>query len=127
MQRFKIPALFALAFGLVYAFIFDAKLDMGGDNAGYYILGQAMAQGEGYTNIHMPGTPPANHFPPGYPAVLAVAMLLGKSFTWLKLVNGILFGAALWWFRGMAEKASGSKALAWAAVILVGLNSHLLR
>lgn len=127
MQRFKIPALFVLAFGLVYAFIFDAKLDMGGDNAGYYILGQAIAQGEGYTNIHMPGTPPANHFPPGYPALLAVAMLLGKSFTWLKLVNGLLFGAALWWLRSIAEKATGSNALAWVAVLLVGLNSHLLR
>jgi len=127
MQHWKLPALFVLAFGLVYAFVFDAKLDMGGDNAGYYILGQSLAQGKGYTNIHMPGTPPASHFPPGYPAVLAVAMLFGKSFTWLKLVNGLLLGAALWWFRGIAEKASGSAALAWVAVLLVGLNSHLLR
>lgn len=127
MQRFKLPALFALAFGLVYAFIFDSKLDMGGDNAGYYILGRALLQGEGYTNIHIPGTPAASHFPPGYPALLAVAMLFGKSFTWLKVVNGILFGAALWWFRSIAEKATGSTAVAWVAVLLVGLNSHLLR
>jgi len=127
MQRFKLPALFALAFGLVYAFIFDSKLDMGGDNAGYYILGRALLQGEGYTNIHIPGTPAASHFPPGYPALLAVAMLFGKSFTWLKVVNGILFGAALWWFRSIAEKATGSTAFAWVAVLLVGLNSHLLR
>jgi len=127
MQRFKLPALFALAFGLVYAFIFDSKLDMGGDNAGYYILGRALLQGKGYTNIHIPGTPAASHFPPGYPALLAVAMLFGKSFTWLKVVNGILFGAALWWFRSIAEKATGSTAFAWVAVLLVGLNSHLLR
>lgn len=127
MQRFKLPALFALAFGLVYAFIFDSKLDMGGDNAGYYILGRALLQGEGYTNIHIPGTPAASHFPPGYPALLAVAMLFGKSFTWLKVVNGILFGATLWWFRSIAEKATGSTAFAWVAVLLVGLNSHLLR
>ena len=127
MQRFKLPALFALAFGLVYAFIFDFKLDMGGDNAGYYILGRALLQGEGYTNIPIPGTPAASHFPPGYPALLAVAMLFGKSFTWLKVVNGILFGAALWWFRSIAEKATGSTAFAWVAVLLVGLNSHLLR
>jgi hypothetical protein len=127
MQRFKLPALFALAFGLVYAFIFDSKLDMGGDNAGYYILGRALLQGEGYTNIHIPGTPAASHFPPGYPALLAVAMLFGKSFTWLKVFNGILFGAALWWFRSIAEKATGSTAFAWVAVLLVGLNSHLLR
>jgi hypothetical protein len=100
---------------------------MGGDNAGYYILGRALLQGEGYTNIHIPGTPAASHFPPGYPALLAVAMLFGKSFTWLKVVNGILFGAALWWFRSIAEKATGSTAFAWVAVLLVGLNSHLLR
>lgn len=127
MQRLKLPVLFVVAFGLVYAFIFDSKLDMGGDNAGYYILGQALLQGEGYTNIHIPGTPPASHFPPGYPALLAVAMLFGKSFTWLKVVNGILLGAGLWWFRTIAEKATGSASLAWVAVILVGLNSHLLR
>lgn len=127
MQRLKLPVLFVVAFGLVYAFIFDSKLDMGGDNAGYYILGQALLQGEGYTNIHLPGTPPASHFPPGYPALLAVAMLFGKSFTWLKVVNGILLGAGLWWFRTIAEKATGSASLAWVAVILVGLNSHLLR
>jgi hypothetical protein len=54
-------------------------------------------------------------------------MLFGKSFTWLKVVNGILFGAALWWFRSIAEKATGSTAFAWVAVLLVGLNSHLLR
>ncbi len=127
MQRFKVPGLFVLAFGLIYAFVFDSKLDMGGDNAGYIILGQALLQGEGYTNIHIPGSPPASHFPPGYPALLALAMVVGKGFTWLKLVNGILFASALWWFRGFAERASGSASLAWVAVILVGLNSHLLR
>jgi len=58
MQRFKVPGLFVLAFGLIYAFVFDSKLDMGGDNAGYIILGQALLQGEGYTNIHIPGSPP---------------------------------------------------------------------
>ena len=127
MQRFKVPGLFVLAFGLIYVFVFDSKLDMGGDNAGYIILGQALLQGEGYTNIHIPGSPPASHFPPGYPALLALAMVFGKGFTWLKLVNGILFASALWWFRGFAERASGSASLAWVAVILVGLNSHLLR
>ena len=78
MQRFKVPGLFVLAFGLIYAFVFDFKLDMGGDNAGYIILGQALLQGEGYTNIHIPGSPPASHFPPGYPALLALLWFLER-------------------------------------------------
>ena len=32
-------------FLLVYAAVFDSKIDLGGDNAGYYILGKALSTG----------------------------------------------------------------------------------
>ena len=54
-----------LIFIQVYPYIFDAKIFLGGDNADYYLLANALADGEGYVNIHLPGAPPANHFPPG--------------------------------------------------------------
>ena len=42
------------------------------DGAGYAILGQALASGRGYREISDPATPRHAHFPPGYPAALAV-------------------------------------------------------
>ncbi len=42
------------------------------DGAGYSVLGQALASGQGYREIDKPGAPRHAHFPPGYPAVLAL-------------------------------------------------------
>lgn len=78
-------------FLLVYTAVFDSKIDLGGDNAGYYILGKALNTGAGYTDIHLPEQTPANHFPPGYPALLALFMFVSDSFVFLKLMNGALF------------------------------------
>ena len=51
----------------VYAYIYDSKIDLNGDNANYYMLGQALHQGEGYVSINSINKTPNNHFPPGYP------------------------------------------------------------
>jgi hypothetical protein len=42
------------------------------DGAGYAVLGEALATGRGYREIDVPGAPPHAHFPPGYPAALAL-------------------------------------------------------
>ena len=42
------------------------------DGAGYAVLGEALATGRGYREISDPATPRHAHFPPGYPAALAV-------------------------------------------------------
>ena len=42
------------------------------DGAGYATLGKALAEGRGYREINRPDAPPHAHFPPGYPAVLAL-------------------------------------------------------
>ena len=41
------------------------------DGAGYAVLGEALATGHGYCEINKPEAPPHDHFPPGYPIVLA--------------------------------------------------------
>src|SRR3954466_11203431 len=46
------------------------------DDGMYVILGKALATGQGYRWVHVPGAPPATHFPPGYPAVLALLWLI---------------------------------------------------
>ena len=47
------------------------------DGAGYAILGEALASGRGYREINLPDAPRHAHFPPGYPAALA---LVWRSF-----------------------------------------------
>jgi hypothetical protein len=50
------------------------------DDAIYTLLGKALATGEGYRMINLPGAPHATHYPPGYPAFLAVLWRLVPSF-----------------------------------------------
>src|ERR1700677_3403625 len=42
------------------------------DGAGYAVLGDALATGRGYREIDKPEAPRHAHFPPGYPAALAL-------------------------------------------------------
>jgi len=67
------------------------------DDAHYVILGRALALGEGYRFINVPGAPAATHFPPGYPALLAILWRLSPSFpeniALFKMVNAVLLGA----------------------------------
>ena len=42
------------------------------DGAGYAVLGDALATGRGYREIDKPDAPRHAHFPPGYPAALAL-------------------------------------------------------
>jgi len=79
-----------LIFFFAYQYTFDSKLDLGGDNGGYYILGKALSSGQGYTNIHYIGNPPHSHFPPGYPALLAIFMFISDSVIFIKVMNGLL-------------------------------------
>jgi hypothetical protein len=50
------------------------------DDAFYVILARALATGQGYRNLNVPGLPPATHFPPGYPALLALVSYVAPAF-----------------------------------------------
>jgi hypothetical protein len=69
---------------------------------GVYLIGaKSLATGAGYRLLHLPGAPADIHFPPVWPALLAVIWRLSPSFpdnvVLLKLVNPLLLaiGAAL--------------------------------
>jgi hypothetical protein len=47
------------------------------DDGIYLILGRALAGGEGLRYLNLPGLPAATHYPPLYPAVLALCWRLG--------------------------------------------------
>ena len=50
------------------------------DDAMYVVLAKALASGEGYRYLNLPGHPAATHFPPGYPAFLAALWTLAPRF-----------------------------------------------
>ncbi|CAI8275183.1 MAG: Uncharacterised protein [Owenweeksia sp. TMED14] len=116
-----------LGFMIVYVTIFDAKLDFGGDNAGYYILGKSIITGQGYTDLHLPGANAANHFPPGYPVILSLMMTISDNFIFLKIINGLLFLFSLLILQRIFERMTQQKSIAWIALLFTLLNSHLLR
>ena len=50
------------------------------DDAMYVILARALASGQGYRFLNLPGAPAATHFPPGYPAFLAAVSWVVPAF-----------------------------------------------
>lgn len=118
--------LLSVLWAIIYAIVFNTKINLGGDNAVYYILGDALSSGEGYTNIHNTNMIPNNHFPPGYPAVLAFFMLISKKIVFLKFVSGLFFlGTILISFR-IFEILLENRKLAFVIAALVLLNGNLL-
>jgi len=76
----------------VYNNIFDHKIDLGGDNVYYYILGNSIATGQGYTNIETKQKIANTHFPPGYPLIIAgVSKIFSNRIDFIKKVNGFFF------------------------------------
>ena len=67
---------------LVLAFLSASPtIHTGGDNAAYVSLASSLASDGSYVEAWHPGAPAHTKYPPLYPAVLAVMMLLGAS-TW---------------------------------------------
>ncbi len=50
------------------------------DDGMYVVLAKSLATGHGYRWLNVPGAPPATHYPPGYPAVLAALWKLFPDF-----------------------------------------------
>ena len=106
---------------------FDRKVHLGGDNAGYYIYGKSIAKGEGYKAIHTKDKVRANHFPPGYPALIAVVMktFSGKIDT-IKSANGFFMWAALFALFFLFRALTKNIHLSFVACMLTLLNFHML-
>ncbi|MFT5823520.1 MAG: hypothetical protein ACI8ZM_004782 [Crocinitomix sp.] len=128
LKKFLITvAVFSPLFIILYSYTFDSKIFVGGDNADYFALGKALSLGEGYTNIHLAGNPPGNHFPPGYPVIMSIYMyLFGYSIIGLKILNGcFLFGTVLLTYF-VIKKVSKSKQMAAVTALFLLFNTHFL-
>ena len=68
------------------------------DDAVYVVLAKALATGDGYRMINMPGAPHATHFPPGYPLFLAALWKVFPTFpdniVVFKFANALLLSVA---------------------------------
>lgn len=124
LYLFLLPVLFFK----VYDRVFDKKVHLGGDNAGYYIYGKSIAKGEGYVALHDVNRPKANHFPPGYPALIALTMktFSGKVNT-IKSANGFYFLAALFVLFFLFRALTLNIHLSFIACLLTLYNYHLLQ
>ena len=68
------------------------------DDGVYVILGKALATGQGYRYLHLPGHPMATHYPPGYPILLAALWRIAPEFpanvAVFQFANALLLAAA---------------------------------
>ncbi len=121
------PILLFFIFVQTYQYIFDKKINLGGDNAAYYILGKAISSGEGYTNIHTINKTPANHFPPGYPAIIgAIMKIFSDKITTIKATNGILFLLTVLILYFLFKSLSLNIHLSFVVSLFVLINTSLL-
>ncbi len=73
---------------MVTFFSFNPSPHSGGDNAGYLSLAHSIVSGSGYVDMWDPDKPVHTKYPPVYPLVLALAMLMGvKSWLAFKMLS----------------------------------------
>lgn len=80
--------IFVLLLNLILSlFLFDPKLETGGDNALYLILGKSIISGQGFRDIHKPNQPAHTAVPPGFPFLMGIGQLLfNNNFVAIKFI-----------------------------------------
>lgn len=119
--------LLIVAFFAIYSTIFDEKVSLVGDNASYYILGNSIANGDGYTNIQHSEKEAHYHYPPGYPVLIAsVSKIFSNDIITIKKLNGaFLLGAILLLFF-IIKCLTQNNHIAFAVGFITLLNYHIL-
>ena len=124
-----IAAIVALVAGLVTM----TSDPIGGfnDDGLYLLTARALAEGQGYVYPHLPGTPPAIHYPPVWPMLLAAVWKVAPAFpaniAWFKLINPLLLAVAAAGCTGFARRGLGlSPAVALLAVVVATVSVPVL-
>ncbi len=104
-------ALLHILLGLL---VFEPVLNRGGDNALYLILGDALRSGDGYRDLHLPGTPLHTKYPPLLPLLLAGVGWAGVGAA--KIAMLLLSGTLVWTAALMARTVAGDR----TALLLAG-------
>ncbi|MFL5620090.1 MAG: hypothetical protein ACJ79A_17060 [Gemmatimonadaceae bacterium] len=87
-----------LAFAAGIAIVDALPVGVVADDSFYVILARALASGQGYRYLNVPGHPAATHFPPGYPALLAILSFVMPAFpasvVGFKMFNAVFLAVA---------------------------------
>ena len=98
-----------------------------GDGEYYDILARRLAEGHGYTWLWPDGAVTAvAHYPVGYPALIGLAYALFGAHPAVAMGVNAIFGAAVALGVHRLAREGGSRAMAFAAALLVGLHPALL-
>jgi hypothetical protein len=93
------------------------------DDGIYVILGRALATGAGYRYLHLPGMPNATHYPPAYPALLAVLWRFAPQFPANVLIferaNAVLLAVSAILGFELARRCARLPTL-WSAAVALG-------
>jgi len=110
-----------------YNNVFDKKIDLNGDNVNYYILGQALEQGKGFSDIHRSNERAHTHFPPGYPAIIAVtSKLFSSDIPFIKKTNGFFLLASVMLLFLIVYQITQNVHLSFIVALFTILNYNLL-
>lgn len=127
IERLAPFAAAALAFAVATAVARPYAVGVFHDDGIYAILAKAIATGQGYRYLNLPGAPAAAHYPPGYPLLLAGLWRLVPRFPanipLLLLMNAVFLGAIAWETATLARRVLGWRAAAAAAAALVATLS----
>ncbi len=117
-----------IVFIISYIYIFDVKFDLNGDNFEYLNLAKSIIEGKGYSFPYTPNSIPTNWFPPGYPCILALEMIVGgNNIVLFKVINGLFFLGSILLLYNIASKVITNIQLSFSICVLLFLNSGLLR
>ena len=123
-ERIALASLLAVYLGFALA-CFDPTLSLGGDDARYLGLADALASGRGYRDLLRPGEPLHGLYPPLYPALLAPIRAAGGGLAACKALSVVAGAVALLFGYALARRRLGvAGATAFGAAL--ALNPTLL-
>lgn len=125
----KVVYLLVLIFSFIaiYTSVFDKKIALVGDNVSYYMLGNAIANGDGYSNIQHLEKEAHYHYPPGYPLLIAgISSFFSNDIITIKYFNGILLLGAIILLFFIVKQLTENHHIAFAACFITLLNYHIL-
>lgn len=121
-----IPLGLAVAHALLALLALRPAPHPAGDNAVYLALARGLLSGRGYHDLFDPAAPPHVQFPPGYPAMVAVALAAGvRPWVGLKVMT-VLFSAAAVALSWAWVRRPHGRAAAFAVAALLAVSPGVL-
>lgn len=128
-KKYIFPLILALA-AASYLFTLTPALTVAGDDIGYIILAQSLVSGNGYRDLHLPGSPRQSKTYPALPLMLAALMLIfsQQAIIAFKLLSSLSLLSALIIFylllRG--DEHIRDELFISASALLLAFNPYLL-